>query len=437
VTCNGTLSADCNDIQASYAECDCGQDTYKDVHDYCSQCPDGQIKPVGTTRTPADIGPPATALWPGFSFDLCTVRPPADNNEDALWVLLYIFVAIFAALILAVATYGAYKVRKNWKMMAEADGRLKSMKKERIHKAFEATKTCRFNVCFIKYNDFKRNGKLEQHEVHRERGELISLDTYEEVFEWVSKHYTMFVSHQWLGFTEPDPDNIHFPAICSACESICSNFNFDESELYVWVDYVSIPQRNPYLKQASISSLAVYASVVRYFVIIAPRCVHKDKQETCDSASYQRRGWCRLEQWARMTVGGLHDMYIHEDGKLQKIEDKPTWYGQSIRVFDGDFTVDSDRDCLVDTVMGLWYVALLNEKHADNRELKDLVEKDKERVFPKSYFFDYIETLEAQVNEQIVKDKQADGCHHAQLIRAYTSSRNLGQIDDVPDNVSI
>ena len=34
------------------------------------------------------------------------------------------------------------------------------------------------------------------------------------------------------------------------------------------------------------------------------------------------------------------------------------WYKESVRVFDGDFTVDSDKKALVDTVLGLWAHAL-------------------------------------------------------------------------------
>jgi hypothetical protein len=354
------------------------------------------------------------------------VPPQSEDDHDQLLIILWVFIGLFAVMVLVGAVFGLYKMRQKWLEKKAAEMRYKSLIKERIDKACRATKTCMFNVCFIKYATFKKAGKLIRHEKHRENGELISLDTYEEVFEWVSKHFTMFVSHQWLGFTEPDPDNVHFPAICSACETLCAKFNLKEEELFIWVDYISIPQSNNYLKGLSISSLAVYASVVRYFVIIAPKCTHHDKQVECNAETYQRRGWCRLEQWARMTVGGLHDMYLHEDGQLMKIEDKPIWYRLSIQVFQGDFTVEADKYSLVDTVMGLWYVALLNENHADLTMLKQLVEDNKANVFPKEYFQNYIEKLEAKVSEQLAEMTTAESTGHPELLRANTASRELG-----------
>lgn len=412
-----------NDIEEAYAECDCAENTYKNASDACEVCPDGQIKPVGDPRTTSDYSSDAGWLWQGFNQSLCEPKPLSEDDDDVILIIVYVFAAIFGVVILLAGAFGIKKLREHWIASAEAENRYKQLIQDRIDRACAATKTCMFNVCFIKYTAFKAAGKLVRHELHREQGNIISLDTYEEVFEWVSTHSTMFVSHQWLGFTEPDPDHIHFPAICSACETICSTFNIDEDKLYIWVDYISIPQMNNYLKGLSIASLAVYASVAKYFVICAPKCMHKDKQLECNADTYQRRGWCRLEQWARMTVGGLHDMYLHEDGKLQKIEDKPDWYEMSIKVFEGDFTVDDDKWNLVDTVMGLWYVALLNESHMNNTLLKELVEKNKDTVFPKKYFMNYIETLEKRVSDMNVKGSGEN--HHAELIRANTASRSL------------
>ena len=68
--------------------------------------------------------------------------------------------------------------------------------------------------------------------------------------------------------------------------------------------YTSIPQRNKTLQQLSIRSLALYASIPDAFIVIAPPTIHSDSQLRCDAETYQRRGWCRLEQWARLTVGG-------------------------------------------------------------------------------------------------------------------------------------
>eukprot|EP00419_Tripos_fusus_P037267 CAMPEP_0172786018 /NCGR_PEP_ID=MMETSP1074-20121228/205735_1 /TAXON_ID=2916 /ORGANISM="Ceratium fusus, Strain PA161109" /LENGTH=945 /DNA_ID=CAMNT_0013623031 /DNA_START=115 /DNA_END=2952 /DNA_ORIENTATION=+ len=345
--------------------------------------------------------------------------------EDHTRAVIIVLSVVSSLVVLIGVAYAIRNMRKVWIQRARENERLKKMAEqheqmieERITKACAATKSCMFNVCFIKYTNFKKAGRLLMHEHHREEGNLVSFDTYELVLEWVQRFSTIFISHQWLGFTDPDPDNIHFPAICSACEAVCSTSGLSEDALYVWVDYISIPQSNAYLKQLSIASLPVYASVVKYFVVVAPKCIHHDKRAECNSATYQRRGWCRLEQWARMTVGGLRNMYLYDgDGTLQSLEDKQSWYTESIKVFEGDFTVDADKDTLVDPVMGLWYMSLANENHADMAFLKKFVEEHKEAVFPEEYFKDFLQPLEARV-EMEVMTLQTSQRNHKALIRA-------------------
>ena len=60
-----------------------------------------------------------------------------------------------------------------------------------------------------------------------------------------------------------------FPAILDACEQLCELADIPTKNLYLWVDYTSIPQANPYLKKLSINSLGIYSSVCRYFICLA------------------------------------------------------------------------------------------------------------------------------------------------------------------------
>ncbi|CAK0792791.1 unnamed protein product, partial [Prorocentrum cordatum] len=185
-------------------------------------------------------------------------------------------------------------------------------------------------------------------------------------------------------------------------------------------------RENDYLKALSISSLAVYASIAKYFVIVAPPCLHHDKLVECNSATYQRRGWCRLEQWARMTVGGLRDMYIYEGGNLEQLLDRPHWYEASVKVFEGDFTVEADKYNIVDPVMGLWYIALLNaDRQNIDSLLIDLVNQNKESVFPAAYFEDYIGKLEALVEQEKGSSQPRD---HSVLIQSVSSSAALCEV---------
>lgn len=85
----------------------------------------------------------------------------------------------------------------------------------RIRSAITSVMDLRFNVCFLKFSDFKALGKLASHEEARGLGILSIIDTYEELIDFQAKHTTVFCSHQWLDRAKPDPNGVHFPAIPS------------------------------------------------------------------------------------------------------------------------------------------------------------------------------------------------------------------------------
>ena len=55
--------------------------------------------------------------------------------------------------------------------------------------------------------------------------------------------------------------------------------------------YLSIPQANKTLQLLAIESLATYASLCSYFLVLAPNAVHVDTLKQCDTRTYSRRGW--------------------------------------------------------------------------------------------------------------------------------------------------
>ena len=135
------------------------------------------------------------------------------------------------------------------------------------------------------------------------------------------------------------------------------------------------------MKMLSISSLGVYASVTSYFVCICPDATHRDTGKTCDAATYQRHGWCRLEQWAHLTAQGISKMHMFDGTAegLTPLASRPEWREEFIRVFDGDFTQPRDKEALVDIVLGLWAYALKDRDHRNSlSEQTDAVEEEVE-----------------------------------------------------------
>ena len=89
---------------------------------------------------------------------------------------------------------------------------------------------------------------------------------------------------------------MHFKGIIDAVSALQSRLWMEDdpkadAPFYVWLDYISIPQANKTLQSLSISSLALYASMPDYFVVVAPPATHVDKQCACDKQTYLRRGW--------------------------------------------------------------------------------------------------------------------------------------------------
>ena len=93
------------------------------------------------------------------------------------------------------------------------------------------------------------------------------------------------ISHQWLGFQTPDPEGLHYKCICAAAHELCERHDIMATELYLWIDYLSIPQRNAQMQKLSISTLPVYASISTFFIVVAPLASTEEKgqvdQTTC------------------------------------------------------------------------------------------------------------------------------------------------------------
>ena len=101
-------------------------------------------------------------------------------------------------------------------------------------------------------------------------------------------------SRQWLGFTAPDPANVHYPVIISAALKLCENHGIPHDDLRIWVDYIAIPQSNSRCKSLAIETLPAYAALSKFFVIAAPETEFTDTPgRICDAGSYLKRGWVR------------------------------------------------------------------------------------------------------------------------------------------------
>ena len=72
---------------------------------------------------------------------------------------------------------------------------------------------------------------------------------------------------------------------------LCARNEIPHDEMYVWCDFHSIPQENIHMQRVSIMALALYASIARYFIIVAPPTKHADTNKECNLHTYGRCAW--------------------------------------------------------------------------------------------------------------------------------------------------
>jgi len=141
----------------------------------------------------------------------------------------------------------------------------------------------------------------------------------------------------------------------------------------------------------------------------------------------------RLEQWAFMAINGAEQMYLFESG-LTPLSERRRWIEESVNVFQGDFTHESDKALLVDVVLGLYGLAVVATldpsvasrrgksscaPHSSSRELIELIAERRCLIFPRQYFGDLIERLEAELEAGSSRGRSSFG----ETYRAARSAR--------------
>eukprot|EP00316_Scyphosphaera_apsteinii_P021118 CAMPEP_0119324354 /NCGR_PEP_ID=MMETSP1333-20130426/62969_1 /TAXON_ID=418940 /ORGANISM="Scyphosphaera apsteinii, Strain RCC1455" /LENGTH=371 /DNA_ID=CAMNT_0007332037 /DNA_START=140 /DNA_END=1255 /DNA_ORIENTATION=- len=241
-----------------------------------------------------------------------------------------------------------------------------------------------------------------QYEEARDAGDLLVCDTKESLLSFTSRVVTCFVSHQWLGFKEPDPNRSHFVGLRAALLQVCQQYDFESEQLYIWIDYTSIPQCNRHTQSLAIRSIAHYIAGCRFFLSLVPPSMHANTHDLCNEESYMSRGWCRMEQWARLAVCGTKRFCRFDGASLIPLhsmgkEELMVYCSNAIEVFNGHFTMEDDKHELVDLCLSLWAQTLCQLNEPEFRWVHDLVcqsPQKKEATFPRRYFNDMVLYLE-------------------------------------------
>jgi len=312
-----------------------------------------------------------------------------NHAFQVVWALVILSILVCS---MPAALYARHSVRKHINY--------ESMQKLKLDSALDSTDHVAFPMVLMTAKDFKRLGKLVCHEDMMRLHVDFWLYTVDEVKAFSKLHKIIFVSHQWTGFESPDPTEAQYKAMVMSLDTLRQQECWDEEEMYIWVDYFSIPQKHRGTQTLAINSLTTYASNVAAFVVVAPPVKHKDLGEICDKVSYQRRAWCRAEQLSHLLALGTTTMYLAEGDVLTPLRDIADWLQQSQYVFQGDLTCcrrkhvgmeKCDKELLVVPMLGLW--AQLYQRHLDNKLSEDQqgvynsIAERLDEVFPRTFEF--------------------------------------------------
>eukprot|EP00929_Paragymnodinium_shiwhaense_P023509 TRINITY_DN1469_c0_g1_i6.p1 TRINITY_DN1469_c0_g1~~TRINITY_DN1469_c0_g1_i6.p1 ORF type:complete len:464 (-),score=55.16 TRINITY_DN1469_c0_g1_i6:289-1680(-) len=235
------------------------------------------------------------------------------------------------------------------------------------------------------------------HEGCRNAGYLITLDTLETIDAFKGEErLILFFSYQWLSWTSPGPNTVQHLCMVSAVKNLCAEAGLKQDKVYIWLDILSIPQRNASQKMAAVNSLYTYAGQADYLVIIAPESEHEDLQFPAGADTYKQRVWCRAEQMAFFCFKGYSDMFLATADSFARVPD--TWIHDVACIFDGDMTCCTrlheghaacDKLSLVAPLSGMYFD--LYTKHmcgqlsSDASVVWNFISRNQEKVFPTSY----------------------------------------------------
>eukprot|EP00439_Symbiodinium_sp_Y106_P052250 s2042_g7.t1 len=229
---------------------------------------------------------------------------------------------------------------------------------------------CQFPLHVMKVSDFlEMEGVPEAHAVLKQRSLL---------HEWRAGMFVIFVSHQWLSSSHPDPRGRQVAVLRDALRGMISGSvdvavdfisrTHDKRSMsqrtrqeiakgYLFFDWFAIPQitaRTEGINEETtrsdaalaVRSIPAYVEVSNLFIALVPEQLHKETGLLCNYASWLCRGWCRAELWCHL-LSNKPDTSVVVVYSPAEAEYMFAMDWQQNLISEGDFTVESDRSAVV------------------------------------------------------------------------------------------
>ncbi|CAK0877445.1 unnamed protein product, partial [Prorocentrum cordatum] len=317
------------------------------------------------------------------------VAPAEGCAEFWTQLALLVLVTCITGVVLGGLIVGNVRetLKRAWELEVYRDHRLRSQ----VAAATSDIMRSRFPMCVMQVGEFRRGGRLLSHEEARDGGSLLFLDTTAEMQRLKRDGGIAFFSHQWTSFVAPDPGGEHYAAMVSALDALAAA---GWPCTHVWVDYHSIPQANRDQQQSAINSLSLYVACSRIFVAVTPTCTHQELGETLDTASYRRRGWCRVEQLSFLATNAQSaNAFVYDACGLRPLWASTEDHAEALGIFEGSFTCCSRKHCnglrcdkqrLVNVMLALYWKLLHAQATSPDASALVALLADEPRFFPAS-----------------------------------------------------
>jgi len=279
-------------------------------------------------------------------------EPPQPSAGSVVqtpeWVLLLIYAlsgTLGAILLIIVVAWLVWTVRSRLKLQRQVKAALEL----KVRECRQCLRALPFPMYLVDGRTWTSLAVMTRHENLRNACALKALDTLKDILKFQdSGNIIAFFSHQWSGWKHPDPEGKQWSIMKSAMATIAERESRPLHEVWGWVDYSGIPQKNRNVQMFAIDALPSYAANSNYFIVVAPSVRHSDTGMPQDRSTYNSRMWCRAEQLSRISQCGMRDFYFAEDSGLCSGQELlgaswEAYLADVMNVFSGEATCCSEK----------------------------------------------------------------------------------------------
>jgi hypothetical protein len=209
---------------------------------------------------------------------------------------------------------------------------------------------------------------------------------------------------------------VQYKAIVDSIHQLAGKYDRSIEDMYVWLDFESITQMNNFTLQLCINSLPLYARSVSAFVIISPPVVHENTKAQLDLSTYQRRTWCRIEQFSHHVACGHENMYQLTGNNVLQHYPYEDVHNTAMFPFEAELTccamnhtrpdgsaMPCDKAKLFNPMLSLFAIVYLGRNRSPHYEqIYHTMKRHEKRIFPPTYTYS---TRGRSITKPLFEDK--------------------------------